>query len=161
MRIIATFSILLLVCSCDSQKQLGERWEYESDAYYSKYCQAQSPQAAIVALSDFLRFVDDFERTKAVRPRYAFARALTEGRIAMIYEQLGNKQASRLFMDRAINDVERDKYVEKTPDKQAVESGLRQTIEKIDGWNTIEWRKTRPNNALEPTATAPSVSTNK
>ena len=63
----------------------------------------------------------------------------------MIYEQLGDLKTSRAFMDRAIVDVEQDKYVEKTQDRQAVETGLRGTIEKIDGWNTIEWRKARPN----------------
>jgi hypothetical protein len=152
MRIVAKSGILLLLaCGCASQKQLEQQWERESNTYYAKYCQAQSPQAAIDALNDYLRFVDDFERKKVVGPRYAFARALTEGRISMIYEQLGDHQASRTFMDRAVDDVERDKYVEKTQDKQAVETGLRQTIEKIDGWNTIEWRKTRPNMETDQT----------
>src|SRR5690348_4407276 len=108
MRTIVIFSfLLLLACGCVSQKQLSERWERESGDYYAKYCHAQSPQTAIDALNDYLRFVDDFERTKAVRPRYAFARALTEGRIAMIYERLGNHQTARSFMERAVADVER------------------------------------------------------
>jgi hypothetical protein len=146
MRIVGTSSILLLLaCGCISQKQLDQQWEHESGVYYTQYCQAQSPQAAIDALKDYLHYIDTFERKKVVGPRYAFARALTEGRISIIYEQLGDRQASRTFMERAVAEAEQDKYVEKTQDKQALETSLRRTIEKIDGQNTIEWRKTRPN----------------
>ena len=153
MRIIATSTLLLvLVCGCVSQKQLNERWERESGNYYLKYCQAESPQAAIDALNDYLHFVDNFELKKAIGPRYSFARALTECRISMIYEQLGNKQASQAFMGRAVEDAEKDKYVDKTQDKQVVEADLRQTVEKINGWHTIEWQKAPSNAAPEPTA---------
>ena len=151
MRIIVTLCFLLLVtCGCVSQKWSRQQWERASGDYYARYCHAQSPQAAIDELNDYLHYVDNFERKKVVGPRYAFARALTEGRITMVYEQLGDQKASRVFMDRAVVDVKQDKHVEKTQDKQALEKELRQTVEKIDGWNAIEWRKARPNNTLQP-----------
>ena len=68
MRIISTSSVLLLlVCGCASQKRLGEQWERESGVSYTRYCQAQSPQAAIDALNDYLHYVDNFERKKVGR----------------------------------------------------------------------------------------------
>ena len=145
MRLISTFAIIAVtfVCGCVTQKDLNTQFVKVSADYYGRYCDAKTPEAAIIELKDYLAAVDAIQKPWATKVRYGLGRSLAETRISLIYEQLGDSQNARIFMDAALRDGLQDPYIDKTQpyDKSAAEDSLKRMVEKIDGWNTIVWKK--------------------
>ena len=145
MRKISTLAILAVtfMCGCVSQKDLETQYLKVTDDYYARYCHAPSREAAITELKDYLAVLDAIQKPWATKVRYSKGRSLAEARLTLIYEQLGDNQNARIFIDQALRDMLKDPYVDKSKlyDTAADEDSLKQMVEKIDSWSSIAWRK--------------------
>jgi len=105
---------------------------------------AESPEAALNVLKDYLKVVDDFQNREVKNIRYDMARSLFETRISLVYQELGDSQSARTFMDRAVWDYQHQPHpgeIKEPADDSTVEKGLKGAVAKIDGWNSIDWQK--------------------
>jgi len=154
MRKVSTFAILAvtLFCGCVSQKDLQTQFLKVSDDYYARYCDAPSREAAISELKDYLAALDAIQKPWATKVRYSKGRSLAETRLSRIYEQLGDHQNARIFMDQALRDLQQDPHIDKSQpyDAGAAEESLNRMVEKIDDWNSIAWQKTADHEILSP-----------
>jgi hypothetical protein len=119
---------------------MSEEFSSQEAESWQKYSHAKSREDAIGVLKDYLKMVDRFKQRGFTGIRYGVAKGFAETRIAIIYEELGDSQTSRIFMDRALSDIHQDKQYQDMD-----EASLRRTITKIDGWNTQDWRKALEN----------------
>jgi hypothetical protein len=127
---------LAFICGCASQSQMRKEFLSQENEYGDKYSHAKTPEDAIIVLKDYLKMVDHFQHRGFTEVRYGVARGFAETRIAIIYEELGDKQSARIYMDRALADIHQDKQYQDID-----EQGLKRIIAKIDGWHTQDWRK--------------------
>lgn len=151
MRKVATSAILAItfLCGCDMKTKLQVPLQNEflkvTDDYYSKYRHAKSPEGAISELKAYLAAVDTIQKPWATKVRYSKGRSLAETRLALIYEQLGDSQNARIFMERAMQDIQKDTY-----SKDMTEAGLKEMVIKIDSQNSIDWKKPAERDGLAP-----------
>jgi tetratricopeptide (TPR) repeat protein len=115
---------------------MGIKFNREQVKYGELYLHARSREAAIEVLQDYLQMVDHFERHGFKLVRYGAARGFAEARIAIIYDELGEHQTAKTFMERALNDIHQDKAF-----KDADEARLRTIVTKLDAANSPDWRK--------------------
>ena len=137
------------VYGCTSQKKAEDHFLKMSNDFYFKYCHAQSPEAAINTLKDYLAEVEIMRNPRATKVRYDKGRGFAEARISLIYDQLGDNQNASIFLEQALRDMQKDPYyIRNQPyDKRVDEEGLKQAVLKIDSWNSIDWKKSTDRNS--------------
>ena len=145
---MSTVAILAMLavtffCGCATQKDLQTQFVKVSDDYYIRYCHAQSREAAISELKDYLVALDSIQKPWATKVRYNKGRSLAEARLSLIYDQLGDNQNAQIFMKQGLRDIQQDHY-----SKDVTEPGLKQMVETIDSLNSIVWQKTKNHDVI-------------
>jgi hypothetical protein len=171
-------AMLLLLCGCTDAKKrfyndMQERYEVQCDKYFSIY--ASDRGQAKTALENTIT-LSLAERDKAkFYWRFNINIAFSEARLAVMAEDDGREQeAQRLFTSAsdymALQKTMLREHLQEMPHTKWAESDTnsaetptpdqwRKAIAALDAANHVRWKS--PNNALQPTATAPSVLTNK
>jgi hypothetical protein len=171
-------ALLLLLCGCTNEKQrfdrdMWGRYEVRCDKYFSIY--ASDKGQAKKALEDTIA-LSLVERDKAKYYwRFNLIIAFSEARLAVMAEDDGHEQeAQHLFASAsaymALQKTMLREHLQEMPNVRFGDAATnsaetptpdqwRDAIAKLDAANNVRWKS--PNKALESTATAPSVSTNK
>ena len=129
-------SVMAIVCGCASPPKTHKDFLKEEGVYVDRYRLARTREDAINIMRAYLERVDAYERGHAKGVRFNFCRALAETRIAILYEELGDQQQARAYMERALRHVHGDPFASNYD-----EAKLRAYVKYYDDRMSPAWRK--------------------